>query len=404
MKILFILPELPFPLSTGVRVKCHAILLAASMRNHCDVVSLGGESVEEAKKVLAEFVPRARLLRTFQPYKGFRLLLAKVCAFFFKEPIFFARYYNKRVFETVGVISNEGYDLVFLESFALARYVSSVENAPCVISITDPLSLTYRHAADQSNNLFFSLYRLHQLGVVRRAESSLLHKFSAVHIVSESDRDYLGKQYPQVEAFAIPHTVPEKVRQNLRDSTNLVKVNRGYLRILYSGRCTSDTALNTLLDFVKNVFIPLRDSGLNIQLTILPGGGAKIVEKTLPDLDSIEVKDWVENYELELLESDVLVFPDKFHMGVKTRVLYAFAAGKAIVATQDAVFGLPVIDGEHLLIREIGAEFAAALRTLVHNESLRRQFGLNALRLLDEKLSTDAHNIKWNSIFDQYGS
>ena len=139
-------------------------------------------------------------------------------------------------------------------------------------------------------------------------------------------------------------------------------------------------------------------------MTILTGGAEKELTKSLEKLDSVIVKNWVENYELELLNSDILVFADKMLNGVKTRLLYALAAGKPIVATPASVFGLPVIDAEHMFIREIGPEFSLAIKALIYDKALSSRLGLSGLNLLEQELSAEVHNRKWASIFKKYSN
>ncbi len=404
MKILFILPELPYPLTTGVRVKCHSILLAASGQHSCDIVSLGGEDITTAEQLISEYLPNASLLKILSPYKGWKLAYVKLITLIKRRPTFFARYSSRKIHSTISRVSSEGYDLIFIESFALVSYVSDVGGLPCVISITDALSITYTHAAEESNNFLFGLYRWHQLGSVKRAEAFFLPEYAGIHVVSDFDSEYLKREYKGVEVFSISHIVPEEVINSFINSAHLIKKIEGKKNILYSGRCSSDTLLNTLIDFVDKVYKPLSELRLDMQLTILSGESSKEVLKNLSNDGSIVIKEWVENYELELLNSDIIVFPDKSKCGVKTRLLYALASGKPIVATPEAIYGLPVHDGEHLIVRELGSKFVEAIQTLLDNEELSVFLGQNALELIQGPLSSDAHNHKWKGIFEKYVS
>ena len=402
MKILFILPQLPYPMTTGVRVKCHSILYAASLEHLCDVVSLGGEDITVAEDLLRWHVPRAKLRACFSAMTGWRLILARFMSLLKSEPIFFARFSSGKVRSSVRNIITEEYDLIFLESFALANYREAITDTSCIISVTDALSITYSHATEESNSFLFGLYRRYQLGLVRRAESALLPGFAGIHVVSDFDREYLYREYKGLEVFSISHIVPEEVINRFINSASLIKKTEDKRNILYSGRCSSDTLLNTLLDFINKVFKPLIQLESDVQLTILSGESSKKIIGNLPNHDSIVVKEWVENYELELLNSDVIVFPDKSKCGVKTRLLYALASGKPIVATPEAVYGLPVHDGEHLLVRELGPKFIEAIQSLMNDKELSKYLIQNALELIRGQLSIDVHNQKWNKVFEEY--
>jgi len=379
-------------------------MFSASLDHNCDVVSLGGEDSSVAADLLAEWIPGAKLRAIFSPHIGWRLVFARIMSLLKGEPIFFARYASSKVRTLTSSIIEEGYDLVVIESFALVNYGANAHRVPCVISITDAVSAIYAHAIKESNSFIFGLYRRYQCMLVKRSEMTLLRNYAAIHVVSDYDRQYLLREYDGLEVFVTSHVLPGHVLASFKNSADLVNKETSKINIIYSGRVSDNTALNSLHSFVDQVYKPLINSGIDIQLTILTGGAEKKLTKSLEELDSVVVKNWVENYELELLNSDILVFADTFLNGVKTRLLYALAAGKPIVATPASVFGLPVIDAEHMFIREIGPEFSEAIKALIDDKALSRRLGLSGLNLLEQELSTEAHNRKWASFFKEYSN
>jgi glycosyltransferase involved in cell wall biosynthesis len=76
--------------------------------------------------------------------------------------------------------------------------------------------------------------------------------------------------------------------------------------------------------------------------------------------------------------------------GTRLKILEAWAAGVPVVSTAIGAEGLPVHDGETLLIADGAAPFSAAVTRLLTCYELRQKIG-NAGRLLLEKEFT------WNS-------
>ncbi|RYZ40946.1 MAG: glycosyltransferase, partial [Myxococcaceae bacterium] len=69
--------------------------------------------------------------------------------------------------------------------------------------------------------------------------------------------------------------------------------------------------------------------------------------------------------------------------GTRLKVLEAAAAGVPVVATRLAVEGLPMVEGEDVLLAESPQEFADALRRLRNDPDLCKKLAMNARRLAE---------------------
>ncbi|MBI4745473.1 MAG: glycosyltransferase, partial [Deltaproteobacteria bacterium] len=85
--------------------------------------------------------------------------------------------------------------------------------------------------------------------------------------------------------------------------------------------------------------------------------------------------------------SDLLVVPLRYGAGTRIKILEAMAAGLPVVTTSKGCEGIDVRHGEHLMIADSPAEFAAAVGTLIESEALRKSLIRNARRLVEERYS-----------------
>ncbi len=83
----------------------------------------------------------------------------------------------------------------------------------------------------------------------------------------------------------------------------------------------------------------------------------------------------------------VVVVPLRYGGGTKVKVLDALMHGAAVVTTPEGVRGLPVRDGEHLLVRELGGPFEAAVEMLMSEPATRRRLGSAGRSLAEQRLS-----------------
>ena len=69
--------------------------------------------------------------------------------------------------------------------------------------------------------------------------------------------------------------------------------------------------------------------------------------------------------------------------GVQNKVLEAMAAGKAVVASSEAVAGLRVVNGEHLMIADSPRRFADAALEVIRDASLRESLETQARHFVE---------------------
>jgi glycosyltransferase involved in cell wall biosynthesis len=81
----------------------------------------------------------------------------------------------------------------------------------------------------------------------------------------------------------------------------------------------------------------------------------------------------------------VCVVPLRLGSGTRLKILEAFAKGKAVVSTTLGAEGLEAVDGQHLLIADDPASFAAAVVRLLKDADLRQRMGQAARALVEQR-------------------
>jgi glycosyltransferase involved in cell wall biosynthesis len=100
--------------------------------------------------------------------------------------------------------------------------------------------------------------------------------------------------------------------------------------------------------------------------------------------DRIEVIGAVSDAVTELARAKVAVVPLLAGSGTRFKILEAWAARVPVVSTIIGAEGLPVHDGEDVLLADTAEDFAAAVSRLLESPELRRKLA-RAGRLLLEK-------------------
>lgn len=92
--------------------------------------------------------------------------------------------------------------------------------------------------------------------------------------------------------------------------------------------------------------------------------------------------------------ADVAICPLTMGSGTKLKMLDYLAAGLPIVTTDVGVQGLPLADGETVLVRNSWDEFASAIDSLVESEALRSSLATNAKEM--------GERYAWESLMEGY--
>jgi glycosyltransferase involved in cell wall biosynthesis len=91
-----------------------------------------------------------------------------------------------------------------------------------------------------------------------------------------------------------------------------------------------------------------------------------------------------------LCHSNVALVPLRYESGTRFKILEAGACNVPLVSTTLGAEGIPVIDGEHILIADDTSSFAGAILRLLKDKALANMLTVNCNRLVCEQFSVEA--------------
>jgi len=83
-----------------------------------------------------------------------------------------------------------------------------------------------------------------------------------------------------------------------------------------------------------------------------------------------------------LVHADVALVPLKFESGTRFKILEAGACNTPLVSTTLGAEGIPVVDGEHILIADDPQKFALAIEKIINNQDLKKKITTNCFNLV----------------------
>jgi glycosyltransferase involved in cell wall biosynthesis len=101
-----------------------------------------------------------------------------------------------------------------------------------------------------------------------------------------------------------------------------------------------------------------------------------------------------------LRHADVAVVPLQFESGTRFKILEAAACGVPLVSTTLGAEGLPVVDGEHLLLADDADGFAQAILRLLDDKAYATRLAGNCRKLVEEGFTVQALAREGQKIFN----
>ena len=400
MKILFLLQDIPYPPSEGIRWKAYNLIRYLANQHECHVLSFGDGDMVRAKYFLGE-VPTVHVIDVIPfPKPGLGLVLKKIGKILRGLPPSLAGYdsqlFRQRLEKTVSECQ---YDVIHYDIVNMAQYKIYARGVPSIHSPNDATSLSCFRKAGQVTNVFIKLHLLISAVLLRIYEREIYPQFSKVHVVSQVDRQYLKSINPDIDVETIPIAV-DKVFLETRHVSTLERagMNRGK-NITFVGDLRIQGIVNGLLEFLRKSWPLIRQNHPGVQFRILGRNASPRLHRHLTSLPAVEYKSWVDDYVGYLKTSDVVVFPEKSGTGIKNRVLQAMAMGLPVVGSPAVFEGIYVQDGFQKMEIPIQAEFAKAVSQLLDSADRRSSLGDAARKFVHSHYSMDTVGPRYQDMY-----
>ncbi len=389
MKILFLSPTVPFPLTDGGRIRVFNLLKQISEKSNVTLLALetqatDADGVAELQQlgIQVHLVPNAQTLP--------RVSLSTLTkAFFKRQPITVARYdvpaYRQKFRE---LITDETFDLVHYEMFHTAQFHTET-NLPGVLSQQNVDSeIWHRLCSETANPLYKFVYWTQQLAF-QRYERLLSPKFNAVTCTSDIDATIFEQHCAENAIEIIPNGVD--VTHYLPERSSETPAH-----LIYIGSMDWYPNEDAVGFFADEVFPRIQEKVPDVAFSIVGGNPPARVQK-LAEREGVIVTGRVPEIKPYFAEATVFVVPLRIGSGTRLKILEALAMGKAIVSTTVGAEGLELRDGEEIFIADEPIAFADAVTRLLTDSDLRRRIGENGRARVEQ-------DYDWRSIGEKlYG-
>ncbi|RKI00351.1 glycosyltransferase [Corallococcus sp. AB038B] len=378
-RVLAILPYVPLPSDTGGTLRTLELVRALASRFTLDVFAVHrtGNDAEGFKRWLGELgVPASRLHLVDLPRVAPEETLNSTRAFLRGTPLTYVRFARQGVQDALRrVLAERGpFDIIHFDHLHMAQ----------LLPLARQLNPSAHLVIDEHNVESQLLARMAPLSPppmrpflnwqfkrVERLERECVSQADTVLACSSVDAEQLramGAKRVQVvpNGVKLPDFEP---RESKGDD------------LVFVGSMDWWPNEDAVLLLAREVW-PLVSSELSTSKLMVVGRSPPASVRALEN-ERLVVTGSVPSVAPYLARALATAIPLRAGSGTRLKVLEAAAAGVPVVATRLAVEGLPVVEGQHVLLAESPEEFAIALRRLRKDPDLCSRLAQNARRMAE---------------------
>lgn len=358
-------------------------------------------SDEAKKKIIIELETKNIVTRFFERNNSNGLKNQK--NFFAKLKIIRSTFYPK-LEEFYGHMPNEIFqfindinpDVVCVSDANCVYGLKELTRYPKLAIPPDPLHMTMRISSSYRNKFLSISEKLTFSYLRQRIKQFFISIFFPRELVN------ILSKYNSVLAYGIQHTnwykskglnctyIPPLVIDC--DSKYVKRIKQNKFKILMYGTLAS-TASGMGLDYLSNKILPKLEKKLTNKFEVHIAGSGQIPNKEvltkLKKNKSVIFRGYIQDLGKEIINSDIVLVPIPYKVGVRTRIIEAFSYGACVIAHSSARDGIPeLIDRKNILMSDNSDGIIKSIIKVFKDKSYKELIGKNALEAYEIELSS----------------
>jgi sugar transferase (PEP-CTERM/EpsH1 system associated) len=378
MRILLLTQVVPYPPDSGPKIKTYHVLRYLAQRHEVHLVSFTRSEVERAQAqalcTLCRSVATVPLRRARARDLG--ALLRSLTS---GRPFLIERDESAAMRRAIAeVLDRHPIDAVHADQISMAQFAVDLPVPLRVLDEHNAVWTIVRRSAASEGWGPRRLLAEWEWRRLRAYETDMCRRFDRVTVVSDADAAALALAGPPEALDIIPIAIdtddlaftprPAEARHVLSLATMFYPPN-----------------IEGVGWFARAVFPRIRQAHPATRFLIVGSRPPASIRRLATADSGIVVTGYVADLEPLLRQSAVLVAPLHAGSGMRVKILEAFARGIPVVSTTIGAEGIAVQPGEHLLIADDPADFAAAVSRLLARPSEAARLAAAGRRLVEQR-------------------
>jgi sugar transferase (PEP-CTERM/EpsH1 system associated) len=382
MKILWVKAGGLVPPDTGGKIRSYNTLLQLAKHHAITFFSFYAAHENDVHSELSQVFQHVILVPLDLPKsKSAGELLDYARHFVSREPYNLTKYCRPVVRRRLRDLLEKGnYDVIVCDFLVAAGVIPW--NCPCpkVLFTHNVEAVIWRRHFETARNPLWKALSWWEWKRMEGAERRYLQEADHVLAVSENDRTtfarFLDPQKLTVMQTGVDteffQPSPEKETPN---------------SLVFTGSMDWLPNEDGIFYFANEIFPLILRRAPDVRLCIVGRNPSRRLQDLASRTPNIQMTGWVEDVRPFLARCAVCIVPLRIGGGTRLKIFEAMSMAKAVVSTSIGAEGLPVRNGEHLLLADDPASFAEKTVQLLGDFPQRAQIGRAARYLVEENYS-----------------
>jgi len=354
MKLLVLLPRVPYPLEKGDKLRAYNQIKCLSKNNEIILCALTDRPVHpEAMKNLMPYCKVIYVLKLSKTGILFNLFKAFLKGIPFQTGYF----YNTKIHKKLDqIIEKEKPDHIYCQLLRVAEYMID-QSIPKTLDYQDVFSKGIERRIHKSPFYLKPLLKLEYKRLLRY-ENRVFNHFDNKTIISKPDRDF------------IPHLMRERIHvipNGVDFSFFKPMIREKDVQLVFTGNMGYPPNVNAA-EFLVREILPLvhqKKPGVKVLLAGASPDNRVLALKS----DKVEVTGWVDDIRECYARAEIFIAPMQIGTGLQNKLLEAMAMNLPCITSPLANEALHAKNGVEILVGNDPAEYALYILHLLEDKN-----------------------------------
>ena len=370
------------PLDSGGKIRSYNILRELACHHQVTYFGFHAEQENPAHQQLEQVFDKVVCVPVALPRaKSFAEFIEYGLGVFSSQPYNIRKFCRPAVAAKLReVMAAENYDVLICDFLVATGVIPWELPLPKVLFTHNVEALIWKRHYEVARNPLWKLLSWREWQAMSRAETDYLHKADHVLAVSQTDRDFFAAQIPPEKVTVVPTGVDVEYFQPQGKQVENTLVFTGSMDWLPNE--------DGIFYFMQEILPKIRREIEEVTLTVVGRKpSARMLTLAAERPAEIRLTGWVDDIRPFLAQGSVCIVPLRIGSGTRLKIFEAMAMGKAVVSTTIGAEGLPVRNGEDLLLADSPEAFAQSVVRLLRDDAARQRLGSAARELVQSKYS-----------------
>jgi glycosyltransferase involved in cell wall biosynthesis len=388
LKVLLLSPMAPSPPRFGAQARTHGLLTSLAQQHEITAVIVHDDAStpQISEAAMRVYCKQVHFIRNPHAASGWHRRLLQLRSWFSRESFQRLVSMAPQVQACLDdVLTAQRFDVVFVNFPHLAHYRlrQSPPGTPPPVVIIDSHDVHYDLARQIATSAASFGRRLHarlNWRKLQREETAAYQNAEGVCVCSLADQQRLAKDAPAARTVIIPNAADvERLQPRASDPASDANT------VLFFGLLASVPNVDGLLFFIRDIWPKILAARPSAQFIVV--GASPAPELRALEAAGVTIVGPVDDLRPYLSRAAVVVVPLRLGSGTRLKILESWAMARPVVSTSLGAEGLESVNGQHLLIADDPAGFAAAVIRILSEPELAAKLGAAGRALVSESFS-----------------